>query len=99
MKSSACSRLSLIDGVSRTVMSEVDERTLLCFFSLVILNAMSSGRELIPTIMPSYTATCGSTKVCVRSCAAAMAKEVTTPVSLATSTPLRLPPIGPCQGS
>ncbi len=53
MKSSACSRLSLTGGVSLTAMSDVEERMLVCFFSRAMLIAMSSGRELRPTIMPS----------------------------------------------
>jgi len=40
-------------GVRRTEISEVDDRILVCFFSLVMLTAMSSGRELRPTSMPS----------------------------------------------
>ncbi len=44
MKSSDCSRLSFTAGVSRTAMSAVEERTLVCFFSLHTFTTRSAGR-------------------------------------------------------
>ena len=48
-----CSSESLRGGISFSKLSEVEERTLVYFFSLVMLTSMSSSREFSPTIMPS----------------------------------------------
>ena len=48
-----CSRLSLRGGTIFSKLSAVEDRTLVSFFSLVMLTSMSSDREFSPTIMPS----------------------------------------------
>src|SRR5882724_6351189 len=51
--SSACSRFMVRGGVRRTASSEVEERTLVSFFSLVILTSRSLSRACSPTTCPS----------------------------------------------
>src|SRR6266851_3254797 len=53
MNSMACSRLSSRWGMRRMASSALEERMLVCFFSLVTLTSISCSREFSPRIMPS----------------------------------------------
>src|SRR6266404_1557291 len=50
MNSMACSRLSSLCGMRRMASSALDERMLVCFFSLVTLTSISCSREFSPRI-------------------------------------------------
>ena len=73
MNSSACSSDSTRCGVSLTVSSDDDARTLVSFFSRQMLTSMSPAREFSPTIMPQYTSVPGPTIIVQRSCRLIMA--------------------------
>src|SRR5713101_5619986 len=92
------SRLNFLAGVSRTEMSEVDDRMLDCFFSRQTLTRMSPGRFWMPTIIPSYTASPASMKVVPRSWAPASPNARVVPADDAVRAPLRCSRKSPAQG-
>ena len=53
INSRACSREKILGGVKRIGLSDAAARTLVIFFSFVMLTFMSSSREFSPTIIPS----------------------------------------------
>lgn len=55
MKSSACSRLMILGGVSRSASSALEERVLVSCFFLHTLISISSLFPVCPTTMPLYT--------------------------------------------
>ena len=97
--SSACSIAMFFGGISRSSSSPVEERTLVSFFSRVMLTSMSSERAFSPTIMPSYTSVPGSTKRTPRSWRLTIAYAVTGPGRSATSEPETRVVIVPNHGS
>ena len=88
MKSRDSSRLKVSGGLNRLVISAVDDRMLVSFFSLHTLIGISSLRACVPTIIPSYTEVPGSMNVSPRPWALISPYVTAVPFSEATSTPL-----------
>ena len=69
MKSSACSKLSTLGGVSVSASSAEEERVFVRCFFLQTFNSISSAREHCPITIPEYTFSPGPINREPRSCA------------------------------